>query len=134
MPRKDNRAAAKHIATAGALWDRRRADRKARKNALKRQDAQAKNPRRQHLDKKVRESMLASMPGWVFDHRKKAFTPAERKGHSLATDAQIGELLDALSLLLPSEAPAIRIRGLESGTYARAREYLDQAIPLVQVP
>jgi hypothetical protein len=73
MPRKGNRAAAKYVASIGNLWDRRRADRKAIKNALARRDAVSANPRKQHLDKKVREQMLVTMSRWRFDHQVKAF-------------------------------------------------------------
>lgn len=38
MPRKTNRRAAKYVATIGPFWDRRRADRKLRGDALRRED------------------------------------------------------------------------------------------------
>lgn len=135
MPRKTNRAAAKYIAEKGALWDRRRVDRKARKRALLQQDAAEKNPRRKHLDKVVRQAMLASMPSWSFDHKKKAFAPLPEGAtpDGLASPSQVEELVDALAALLPGDAPAIRVRKLPQGTYARVRGYLDTSTLLIQV-
>ncbi|QEW00621.1 hypothetical protein F6J84_11285 [Microbacterium caowuchunii] len=126
MPRKSNRAAAKYVAMVGSLWGRRRADRKARKLALRRQDAQAANPRRHHLDKAVREQMLTAMPGWVFDHKTKMFVPMDDAPERLE------ELLDAVTDL-QSQTIVLRVAGLSPAEAARVRGYLQTGSSLIAV-
>lgn len=131
MPRKGNRAAAKYVAAIGVLWDRRRADRKARKNALARQDAISANPRRKHLDKAVREQMLGAMPGWSFDHQLKAFVAIVGASASDGVSSdRLEELLDAVIDLGP-ETVTLRVSGLTFSQAARVRGYLGQGSMLV---
>lgn len=126
MPRRTNRRAARYVATIGPLWDRRRADRKARRNALLREDAQAASPRRRHLDKKVRERMLRTMTGWSFDHRQKAFVTPE------VTSERVEELVDAI-VELELEPVVLRVAGLGRKECARVRGYLSVEALLVPV-
>jgi hypothetical protein len=126
MPRKGNRAAAKYVASVGNLWDRRRADRKARKNALAHQDAVSAQPRRQHLDKAVREQMLRAMGGWSFDQRSKAFVPRDR------APERFEELLDAV-IDLRTEPVVLRVSGLSLQEARRIRGYLGQGSTLIAV-
>jgi hypothetical protein len=135
-PRKSDRSAAKYIATVGLLWDRRRVDRKARKNALARQDAVSANPRLQSLDKVVREQMLAAMPGWSFDHQAKAFVAggASATAHTTSpiSSDELEELLDAVTDLGPQKI-TLRVAGLTSREAARVRGYLGAGSMLVLV-
>jgi hypothetical protein len=112
------------VAKIGPLWDRRRADRKARKNALLRQDAQAASPRRQHLEKGVRVRMLEVMSGWSFDHQIKAFVAP------VITPERVEELVDAV-VDLGDETVVLRVSGLSQKETARVRGYLSRASLLV---
>ena len=138
MPRRSNRAAAKYVATVGNLWDRRRADRKAQKNALARADAILASPRRQHLDKPVREQMLSTMSGWSFDHKTKAFVPKHAARHALSTSVadsasdHFEELLDAIVDVRPATV-VLRVSGLTLFEAARVRGYLTNGSMLVQI-
>jgi hypothetical protein len=138
MPRRNNRAAAKYVATVGNLWDRRRADRKAQKNALARADAILASPRRQHLDKPVREQMLRTMRNWSFDHQAKAFVPkhAARHARSASVAGSVSnhfeELLDAIVEVRPATV-VLRISGLTLFEAARVRGYLTKGSMLVLV-
>ncbi|MCI4659712.1 hypothetical protein [Cryobacterium zhongshanensis] len=138
MPRKGNRAAAKYVASVGNLWDRRRVDRKARKNALAQRDARLANPRRKHLDKGVRMQMLRSMRGWSFDHQIKAFVPkSDTRRADGSADANSGserfeQLLDAIVDVRPATV-VLRISGLSQFEAARARGYLTEGSMLVQI-
>ena len=124
MPRRRNRAAARYVAEIGPLWDRRRADRAARKHALRKLDAQAESPRMQHLDKAVREGMLLDMKDWSFDHPLKAFVPNELAEDGFATEDEVEQLLDAISALDPHNKVVLRVSGLGPSQFARARGYL----------
>ena len=126
MPRKGDRAAAKYVASVGSLCDRRRADRKARKNALAYQDAVSANPRHQHLDKIVREQMLTAMAGWSFDHEAKAFVAID------TAPERFEELLDAVIDLGPSKV-VLRVSGLSSIEGAKLRVYLRGGSTLVMI-
>lgn len=126
MPRRSNRSAAKYVAAVGRLWDRRRVDRKARKNALRRQDAVSASPMRQHLDKALRLRMLGAMPGWIFDQRSKAFVPNDD------APERFEELLDAVTDL-QSEVIVLRVSGLSATEAARVRGYLQTGSSLVVV-
>ncbi|MFF2053772.1 hypothetical protein ACFVU2_19365 [Leifsonia sp. NPDC058194] len=126
MPRKGNRAAAKYVATIGPLWDRRRAERKARKNALIREDALRANPRRRHLDKAVRERMLRTMAGWSFDHKAKAFVAKN------SAPERLDELIDAV-VEIRAETVTLRVSGLSLQEAARVRGYLATGSLLVNV-
>lgn len=126
MPRKSNRAAAKYVASVGNLWDRRRADRKAVKNARLHRDALATNPRRQHLNKAVRLRMLDAMSGWSFDQRTKAFVPSD------TAPERLEELLDAVTDLGP-ETVVLRVAGLSLHEARRVRGYLERGSSLIVV-
>jgi hypothetical protein len=126
MPRKHNRSAAKYVASVGLLWDRRRADRKAVRNAQVRQDAALANPRRQHLDKTVRLRMLNAMSGWTFDQRAKAFVPND------SAPERIDELLDAVTDL-GTDPVVLRISGLSLHEARRVRGYLTKGSTLFVV-
>lgn len=78
-PKKTNRKAAKYVAEVGFLWDRRRADRRALRNALERQVDPATDPRRQHLDKLTRSEILERAAGWSFDQRERAFVARDHE-------------------------------------------------------
>jgi hypothetical protein len=117
MPKKGNRAAAKYVANVGPLWDRRRAERKARKNALLREDAHRAQPRRRHLDKAVREQMLRTMKGWSFDHQSKTFV-----AKNFAPE-RLDELIDAIIELGPRQV-TLRVSDLSLQEAARVRGYL----------
>jgi len=126
MPRKGNRAAAKYVANVGPLWDRRRAERKARKNALLREDALRESPRRRHLDKRVREQLLRTMTGWSFDHKRRMF---------VATDfapERLDELIDAIVEIGP-QVVTLRVSDLSLQEAARVRGYLTPGSILVPV-
>lgn len=126
MPRRSNRAAAKYVATIGPLWDRRRAERKARKNALIREDALRTNPRRRHLEKAVRERMLRTMAGWSFDQKAKAFVAKN------SVPERLDELIDAVVEIRP-ETVTLRVSGLSLQEAARVRGYLATGSLLVNV-
>lgn len=126
MPRKTNRKAAKYVAEVGLLWDRRRVERKARKHRLRRQDAAAANPRRQHLDKSIRCQLLDAMPSWSFDHHSKTFVPDRLRARYLE------ELVDALSAIR-HEAIVLRVLGLSVHEAARVRGYLNRDSALIVV-
>jgi hypothetical protein len=126
MPKKGNRAAAKYVANVGPLWDRRRAERKARKNALLREDAQRSNPRRRHLEKSAREQLLRAMPGWSFDHKRKAFVANDFR------PVRLEELVDAIAEL-DQENLTLRVSDLSLQEAARVRGYLRRGSLLVTV-
>lgn len=126
MPRKTNRAAANYVANVGLLWDRRRADRKARKRALDREDALLTNPRRRHLDKALREQMLGTMTGWRFDHQVRAFV-----ANDFAPE-RLEELIDAVIEMRPRTL-TLRVSDLSLSEAARVRGYLIPGSLLVQV-
>lgn len=126
VPRKSNRAAAKYVANVGVLWDRRRADRKARQRALDREDALLATPRRRHLDKQVREQMLRTMTGWRFDHRAKAFIVND------FAPERLEELIDAVIEMRPRTL-TLRVSDLSLSEAARVRGYLAPGSLLVQV-
>jgi len=130
-PRKSNRSAAQYVANVGVLWDRRRAERKARKNALAHQDAVSSNPRRQHLDKAVREQMLRTMTSWSFDHGRKAFVANGAARAGVTPDA-LEQLLDAVTALGATKL-ALRVANLTLKEAARVRGYLGQGSLLVVV-
>lgn len=126
MPRKGNRAAAKYVATIGPLWDRRRVERKARKNALLREDAHRQNPRRRHLDKSVRQQMLRTMTGWSYDPKTQAFVAKD-----LAPE-RLDELINAV-IEIRSQTVTVRVSGLSVQEAARVRGYLAAGSILVNM-
>lgn len=126
MPPKGNRAAARYVASVGPLWDRRRADRKARRNALAFSSDAAVEARNQHLDKTVREQMLRAMTGWSFDHASKAFVPTN------SASERFEELLDAV-IDLGTDPVTLRVSGLTHAQAGRVRRYLDKRSILIAV-
>lgn len=124
-PRKTNRSAALYVANVGCLWDRRRADRKARRNALRRQEAITSNPRRQHLEKELRELMLITMADWRFDHRLKAFVVGDEAGGFSAGVApeRLEQLVHAVLGLGP-RAVSLKVAGLSLEQAKQVRSHL----------
>lgn len=117
MPRKGNRAAARYVATVGNLWDRRRADRKARKRALGQQSAEANWPVNHRLSRRQKQWLLAHLPGWSVDTSTDALrAPAQ------TTTQQLDELVKATHLPYVQRA-VLKVRGLnqEECQYVTAR-------------
>lgn len=129
MPRKTNRAAAKYVATVGRLWDRRRAARKALKKGLARQESDALWREERLRARIVRDRMLETMTGWVFDHRLHAFVA---QGGPPPSVEAVEQLIRAV-IANRHETLAIRVADLSPDEAAEVRKHLSRDWHLVVV-
>lgn len=129
MPRRTNRSALRYIAEVGRFWDRRKVSRKAWSRRLSRDVAEMDRRSQVRLDRLTRERMLTSMPGWVFDHRARAFVAQEGPPHDVE---RIEQLIRAVIGLGP-ESVNIRVIDLSRDELREVRKHLSKGSYLVPV-
>lgn len=111
MPRKNNAAAAKEIASGNRLWDRRHVAAAETKKSLRTSEVREARRAFNRLEKPVRNAMLKYTPSWHWDDTKKQFRVDAEK----VTQFQAEEMAEAISTVLNDAAPTqLRIRGVDA--------------------
>lgn len=109
MPRRNNAAAAKEIASGNRLWDRRHIAAAEARKALRR--AMARDGRRdfRRLEKSVRIQMLGLAPSWSWANSTRGFYIDA----GAITQFQVEEMAEAISTVFNDADPTLlRIDGL----------------------
>lgn len=110
MPRKNNAAAAKEVASGNVFWDRRHVARSEQKKALRRAEVIESRRRYKRLEKSVRVEMLQWAPSWSWSTVSKCFYIDAEK----VTQFQAEEMAEAISTAFNDAEPTqLNVRGID---------------------
>lgn len=106
MPRKNNRSAARTVASGNPFWDKRKIERKARKHAVELHENRTENPLPHRLSRKQRQWVMEHLPGWSWAGGTGALVAPD-----LVTTEHLDDLVNATRLPYVQRA-ILRLQGL----------------------